>query len=323
MLLRRFTDFVLQGRLQAIGTAFALTFVPLIGTAISILIAALVTLRRGVFEGALVLIAASVVYVYDVASYITSGEPHFIIIIMVMMIISNVMTWLLAVVLRQYGNWAFVLEFAGFLGVGCVIFIHLMYPDIQTWWNNQFIDYFNRVLTMMGTVLKDEAALAAQARGELVVFVKNNVVNTTGIVTAAILTNALLQLLIARWWQAIMFNPTGLNTELNNIRLSYAAGILFVMAAVLAYFGNEVALDTMPVFYLVFFAAAWSLLHYWAATTKSPLIWLTLAYFMLGLLFVLAVINLTATWFFQSVIVMVSVVAMLDIGLDFRKRLKR
>ena len=170
-------------------------------------------------------------------------------------------------------------------------------------------------------VLQDEAALSVQARSELAVFVKNNVTNTTGLLICCI-DNALLQLL-TRWWQALMFNPEGLRAELHSIRLSYVAGAIFVIAMVLAYFRNEIALDTMPIFYLVFFAAAWSLLHYWAATMKSPLFWLVLAYFMLALLFVLDIVNLTATWFFQCVIVMVSVVALLDIGLDFRKRLKR
>ena len=86
MLLRRFTDFVLQSRIHAIGTAFVLTFIPWIGAPVSVLIAALVTLRKGIFEGVLVLIAASALYVFDLASYITSGDPYFIVIIMTMMI---------------------------------------------------------------------------------------------------------------------------------------------------------------------------------------------------------------------------------------------
>ena len=56
-MLNRFTDFILRNRLHAIIVAFLLSYIPLFGSSIGILIAIFITLRQGALEGTLVLIA--------------------------------------------------------------------------------------------------------------------------------------------------------------------------------------------------------------------------------------------------------------------------
>ncbi|HLB58303.1 MAG TPA: hypothetical protein VJL60_05765, partial [Gammaproteobacteria bacterium] len=109
MLLRRFTDFVLQSRLHAMGTAFVIAFVPLIG-GIGAVIAALVTLRKGVFEGTVVMCATTVPYLLSVYHYPTTASIEFnIALISVGLIVaSNILTWVLATISRRYDNWSFL-----------------------------------------------------------------------------------------------------------------------------------------------------------------------------------------------------------------------
>jgi hypothetical protein len=133
MLFKRFTDYILQSRLHAMGTAFIFAFIPLLGS-ISILIAALVTLRRGALEGFYILVASclplfiSVYFAPDAgnaADTITNTE------IIMVMVASNIATWLFAILLRKYASWNWLLQLAAFLCIVIVIGVHLANPDIQ------------------------------------------------------------------------------------------------------------------------------------------------------------------------------------------------
>src|SRR5262249_43599497 len=133
MLLRRFTDFVLQGRVQAMALAFVCAFIPLIGS-IGILMAALITLRKSVFEGALVTLAATVPYLLGYLSYSADDRTTVTLLVIIAMCASNILTWLAAILLRRYGNWSLLLEITGFVGVVAVIAVHLFVPESQQWW---------------------------------------------------------------------------------------------------------------------------------------------------------------------------------------------
>jgi hypothetical protein len=304
MLLRRITDFLLRGRLESIGTAFVTAFIPFIGS-ISILIAALVTLRKGAFEGALVLIAATVPYLISYfASTATPDQAQLALAMFGVVILSNVLTWLFAVILRKYSNWSFTLELSAFLGVLAVGIVHLIYPEIQNWWGAQLQVYFAKTMEAVGTANKDTVAVANELPVQAIQAAKQYV---TGFIAVSILFNALLQLVIARWWQAIMFNPGGLRKELYQIRFGHIAGLVFVFGLVLAYFGNSFALDAMPVLYVMFFLAGISLLHRLIGVTRNSWLWIILIY--MGII-----------WLFPLSLVIIAMIALLDSGVDFRKR---
>lgn len=308
MFLRRFTDFVLQSRVQAMATAFVFAFIPLIGS-ISILIAALVTLRKSILDGILVTIAATLPYVISyAASTPAPDQAQLALGVLGVIVGSNLLTWLFAVVLRQFSNWNFTLELAALLGLFVIGTIHLVYPDIQNWWGIQLNAYFAKTTQAMSTLPADEDTKAAtvEVQAQAVAAAKQF---ATGFMAVAILFNALLQLVIARWWQAVMFNPGGLRRELYQIRLSYVSGLVFGVALILAYTGNDLALDAMPVLCAVFFAAGLSLIHSFMGLTRKGWIWLILIY--LGVI-----------WLFPLSLLIIAIVALFDTGLDFRKRFR-
>ncbi len=303
MLLRRFTDFVLQGRVQAMSAAFLLAFIPVIGT-VSILIATLVTLRKGAFEGALVLIASTLPLALSYAMSGGTEDMSFTLVILVIMIFSNILTWFFAVILERFNTWNFTLELAALLGVLSIGVIHMLYPDVQTWWEGHLTTYFAKTVEMADKISASDAS-SAEARAMAVAAIKPY---ATGFVTVAILSNALLQLLIARWWQAAMFNPGGLRQELHRIRLGHVAGVIFVLGILLAYVGNEFALDSMPVLYVTFFVAGLSVIHYFLKGPKWG--WIGLGIIYLGVI-----------WMAPFSIIMIAMLALFDTGFDFRKRL--
>ncbi len=114
-------------------------------------------------------------------------------------------------------------------------------------------------------------------------------------------------MLLARWWQAVIFNPGGLKKELYQIRLSYLSVALFVAAAGLSWLGNLVSMDIMPILYAGFGAAGFSLLHNLLARLPTGRLWLTVVY--IGFIIV-----------FPRSIEIIAMFAVLDVLLNFRER---
>lgn len=307
--LRRFTNFVLQGRIFACAIAFILAFIPIIGS-VSILIAGLVTLRKGAFEGALVFLAATVPYVlsYYNATPVTA-DINLAAIAFIIFTISNSLMWFLACLLRRYSSWSFVLDWAMLLAVLAIGMIHFLYPDIKDWWGQQLTEYFSKTTAMMRDIQPNAEAIPAVVQGQIVSAIK---VYATGLLFASMLFNALVQLLIARWWQAIIFNPGELRKELLSIRLSYIAGLVFFIIFPLAHWGNEIAMDVIPVVYLVFSAAGLSIIHCLLAKRMRALGIVFLYIGLIGAILFPGGINVVALLF--------SLVGFFDIGINFRKR---
>ena len=300
----------MQGRIYACATAFILAYIPIIGS-VSVLIAGLVTLRKGAFEGALVFLAATVPYVlqYYNTTPVAVADINLAATAFIIFTISNSLMWFFASLLRRYSNWSFVLNGALLLGVIAIGVIHFLYPDIQDWWAQKLTEYFNKTASLMREIQPDAEIMPAIVQAQVVNTLK---VYATGLLFASMLFNALLQLLIARWWQAIVFNPGELRKELLIIRLSYIAGLLFLIAYPLAFVRNAIAMDIIPVVYLIFSAAGLSILHCLLAKKTRTFGVVFLYVGLIGIILFPGGISLIALIF--------SLVAFLDIGLNFRKR---
>jgi hypothetical protein len=304
MFLRRFTDYILQNGLQAMLVAFVIAVIPLIGS-ISIVIAALVTLRKGPRDGALVVTASTLGSLLQCAIYPASSQSEMAVAVILVLIASNVLTWIFAVTLRKYNYWSLTLEVAALIGIAAVIVVHFAYPGIQDWWQTQLSAYLSKATSAMGSEKPDAEIAATQL--ELVSAMKHY---ATGLVTASVLFNALLQILVARWWQAVMFNPGALRKELQQIRLSYVTGMLFMTGLILWFCHVEISLDIMPVLIMVFFAAGLSLLHYLVASTDFGWMLLILIYMAL-------------VWLFPLSLIIVSLLALVDTTVNIRQRINR
>ncbi len=337
MWLHRFTDYLLRHRLQALALTFfsvlvstclgkflsnAPVFVGLLGIFIAvflsilgIIIATLITLVSGVWLGLVFVLAATLPYLVTIYYFpVSSGAiatPTLVVWTGVAVaVLSNILTWVFAVMLRRQASFSFMLQMAALLGVLVISVIHLAYPDVANWWGQQFkwLQSFYAQIAPPAA-MKKAAAIPSEAQLEAIDVAKQI---ATGVMVTAILFNALLQLIVARWWQASVFHPGSLRRELQEIRLSQLAGVLFFISLVFSYLGNSVILDIMPVLYMLFGAAALSLVHYLFGRMHSKTVWFWLSVFYLTLIF---------AWPFS--IVLIAMFAWLDIWLDIRKRFRR
>lgn len=310
MWLRRYTHYLLNHPLGALLLTFVCTFVPVIGV-FGILFAALYTLRRGAFRGFPFMLAATLPYL---ASLYISGHHEASIPLMVwaavaVAIVSNVLTYSFAVMLERGAGWSSILQVAALLGVLLISVIHLIYPNVSEWWLTSLSTYYKEAASAVSGVVSGTASPMDSQLETL------NVTKfyATGMMVAAVLLNAVMQLMVARWWEGLLFKPGILRRELHAIRLSRLAGGLFLLSLLLSYWGNTVVMDIMPVLYILFAAAGLSVIHCMFTFVEAPaarLFWLSLVYIILILTL-------------PSSVVVLAMLALFDIGFDIRSRFRK
>lgn len=301
--MQRFTEYLFKHRWQTLALTFLWTFLPIIGT-LSILPAALITLRKGAVEGAVFTLAATLPYLATLVHVPPQMTSTIIWVAVGALIFSNFLTWMFALSLHQQKGLSQVLQWAALLGMLLVSLVHLIFPNVMQWWEPQLLAYFNQTSELFSKLQNNTAAPVSQI--ELVNAIKYYF---TGFIVAGMLLNAFIQLLIARWWEAAVFKTKSLRRDLCQIRLNRLFGLFFLSGLVLSYLGNLVALDIMPILYVLFAMAGLSLLHYVIAQSKtSKWFWIFLVY--MGILLLL-----------PFSVACVAGVGLLDVWFDFRSRL--
>jgi hypothetical protein len=312
--------------LRSVGVAFGLTFIPLVGT-ISIVIAALVTLRKGALEGFWVFLAATLPYLILLPFQPVPMGAW----VVGLMVVSNLLTWGFAALLHRYHNWNLILEVATLIGLFVVITAHVVKPDLATWWGKQLNTHLPEMMAASAEAppsatppLKTLApAKKAQSdfdeesdEPDVLTMIEHMKPYATGILSASLLLTALLQLFAARGWQTSLHDPKKLRLELRQIRLSPMAGLVFLVTLILSYFKIVLAQDMLPVLYLAFGLAGVSLVHYACAKLKD-IAWLGLVIFYSVLLGTWMAYHLPLA--FQ----LVALLALLDVWFDLRERLNK
>lgn len=310
MRLNYWTNHLLSHRYKALAMTFLISFIPMLGV-LGVMFATLVTIRRGALEGAILTVAATLPYCF-LRIFVPGGEavsPTFIWMTISVGVISNALTWAFAVMMRRGATWSSLLQTAALLGVLVISVVHLAYPNVADWWagqlqflNAQVQDSMNLKKSLDPESLK-EAQIRAINAAKLV---------ATGAVVGMTLFIAVFQLILACWWNAVVFSRGSLQRGLHQIRLSRLAGVLFIASLVFSYWDNSVVLDIMPVLYLLFGAAGLSLLHYFFEMMKGPVVW-----FWLFLMYATLILAVPAS------IAVVATVALLDVWLDLRKRFRK
>ena len=314
MSLRDITDFILQSRVHTCGTAMVcalpglalgssdLTIAFLVASLsmLSLTIAALVTLKRGILEGALVtIIATSPIVIGDLESlpnFSLSGSE-----LLILMVASNVFTWVFASILRVRSSWSELLQVAGALSIAAVVGAHVIYPDIDHWWELRLTSYFANTLQILGQLNVGDVQAETAVIDSIVISVKPYI---TGAIVSFVACMALLQVLIARAWQSVVYEKGSLRKELLHIRMGYSAGVVFVIALVWSYLGGDMATDVMPILYFIFGLAGFSVMHYKFADINHGWLYITICYTVITFVGMMPI----------------AMFALLDTWLNFRER---
>lgn len=290
--MRGFLEFIMRGRKQAMLMAMLFGFIPFFGW-VSSAIVALITLRIGIIQGLFILLWTALPSV-ALAWMGDSTSLYF------RVLAGTGLTWILAIILRATVNWRLVLLAVSVIGILTIGIVHWVIPDVQAWWMDKL--QTTVVQASKSGMLEVSASSALGALKPVTVFL-------TGILVAFFLLMALFNLVMARWWQALLYNPGGLKKELYQLRLDKIGllGLLIITAVV--FLNSRFAQDCLPVLILPLALIGVVIVHVLLANTRRSLLWLVVFYGVLILLI-------------RPVVIILAMVAVLDSLIDVRKRLK-
>lgn len=280
--------YIMRGRMQAMLVAATLALVSLILPPVSIVSSAsvaLVTLRKGAFEGLYVLACSSAVAA--LLGLLLLGGYQFA---LVYAIVLWLPVWLISIVLREGRHLSLAVEIAVLLGAVGVLGFYLYNPEATAMWKE--------LLTQM----LPTAPEAPIAQMQQTVEVMSHYM--TGIVATGMVSSLLFGLFLGRWWQANLFNPGGFKQEFLSLTshstLTVGTVILIAIASASSGIVSEVSWNIVILLFVLYAFIGTAVLHTVFAAMKLaryavPMFYITLFLIPHAILPV-ALIGLTDAW---------------------------
>ncbi len=283
--MRALSEFIFKNRNRAIAIAMVCAVLPFIQW-FSTAIMALITLRKSTKEGFLILLWISLPGV--VLGF--SGHPE---VLLNQVICQNLLTFILAVVLRHTLSWSVVIDAALLIGIVIVSLVHTFIADPQAWWLIKLshnLESLNNVTPLLA---------AAESKDVLAKFA----MLATGSQILIVFIGSLSTLAFARWWQSYLFYKGGFNKEIKSIEVSKISFVFLLITSLGIWSKHAVCMDIAPLLLLPLMIAGLSLIHHVInQKTKRGWFWLILFYstFILFVPYVVGFVCLTALtdcWF--------------------------
>jgi len=300
--MRALAQYIMRGRMQAMLVAVAMAILSLILPPMNYLSSAvigLVTLRRGWQEGLIIIAGAGAVMA--LFSLATPLNPLYAGLFAAVVWLP---VWLLALLLRATVSLPATITAAGVVGVIGVGITYQVLDDPAAAWQDAMGRMMEKAAVQEGGKTPDLLSeMLAQAAPHM-----------TGMAVAALLLGLILSVLLARWWQALLYNPGGFGQEFHSLRLGREFALVTVavmLANVLA--GDrlqEIAANMIIVVVAVYLLPGLGLLHGVVAAKGAHTAWLAGIY-VLGV-FVLPQLAL-----------LLATLAFADSWVDFRGRLQK
>ena len=279
--------------MQAVMVASTLALLSLLIAPVSIVSTAaiaLITLRKGTGEGFLVLLIS--VLAASFLGMFLFGNFQFA---LAYGLILWLPIWLIAILLRVGRQLSLVVEIAVSLGVATVIGFYAFNAEPNLIWS----ELLNRMLEPMLSSAPEHVSVEDMKKSLNVI-----AHYMTGIMAAGSVSGLLLGLLLARWWQALLFNPGGFRQEFLTLktRHAFALGTVAVVIVALMTDGmfSEMAWNVIiPLFVLYTFIGT-AVFHVLLAARKAGRLLLPLFYVVIFVipqsLIPVALIGLSDTW---------------------------
>lgn len=123
--------------------------------------------------------------------------------------------WLLAMVLRNTISLALTFQAGAVMGLLVLISLYLILGDPTVWW----VDLLDRLRQTVAEAAVPPSATDRAAMDGLFQVLQSWVPYLLGHIISALLWLVLAAVLLARWWQALLFNPSGFRPEFHGLRL--------------------------------------------------------------------------------------------------------
>jgi hypothetical protein len=288
-------SFIMAGRIQAaffivISTLISLMLPPLI--VFSNAAIALITLRKGWQQGIIYTLLATFTLILVSITLHKSASGG---------LIAGATTWLpmvlIASALAMTKSWSKTLLLILILSAVGVVLFHIVQPDATAYWKP--------VLEQMKPLLQQAYQLSDGAIDEKI----NTVASwMTGTFAAALAIIAIISLIIARNWQAMLYNPGGFGEEFRQIRIGKQAAIALVVGIVIAMLsGNQLIIELIMIGLAIFMFQGLSLAHALVKQRGMSSGWLIGLYVLMFMLLI-------------QMIVLLAAFAIIDNFVDFRKK---
>ena len=213
-------EYMMRGRWQAIAVISLMTMVSMLIPPFTYVLsgvpAGLVSLRRGGVIGMQVILGSLVIIA--LLSYPAGINPM---LAPAFAISVWVPVWLCAGVLRLTESQGTLVLAAGALGAVLVIAMHMLVGDVAGWWKAWF-DAWGK------DYLSPDAASHYQAMLDSAMPMMN------AMMASALVISLILTVLLARWWQSLLYNPGGFRGEFYRLRLPRTLGVAAIVTTVLA-----------------------------------------------------------------------------------------
>lgn len=270
--MRVLADFVMQGRWRAVGAAAGLGALGILFPPLAILsgaVVGLVALRLGMGQALFVAGVGSLILGALVLA-LMGGSP-------LVGIMAGLVQWLpvvaMAEVLRQSISWRTTLSMAAVVAGALVLTTRLLVPDLDAAWVAVGVEMLAPFMEGGGVGVEElEAALITVAPF------------LTGLLVGIFLLSMVLSLVIARYWQALLFNPGAFGTEFRSLQLGSSLSLAVVVLALIGHFaGMPMVLELAFILTVLFFLQGLAVMHALTHTQKMNNFWLVGLYVLLVL----------------------------------------
>ena len=270
--MRLLADFAMQGRWRAVGAAAGLGALGIFIPPIAILsgaVVALVALRLGMGQALFVAGVASLILGALVLA-LMGGSP-------LVGIMAGLAQWLPVVamgeVLRQSVSWRTTLSMAALVAGALVLTARLLVPDLEGAWVAVGMQMLAPFIEAGGPAAEElEAALVTVAPF------------LTGLLAGIFLLSMVLSLVIARYWQALLFNPGAFGPEFRALQMGRYLSIAAVMLALFGQMaGVPLALELAFILAVLFFLQGLAVMHALTHAQNMSNFWLAGMYVLLAL----------------------------------------
>lgn len=264
--------FIMRGRSQAalVAALFAVLSLlfPLAGMLSSATVA-LATLRQGPGEGLVVGLFAGLASGIFIFAALGSPLPALGFALALWLPV-----WVLAVVLRNSHSPALAAQAAGLMGLAILLGLRFGVGDAALYWS-ELLEPLRQGLV--------EGGLLAEAESK--VLIADVARWMTGAFAATFYFQALLALLLGRWWQSLLYNPGGFGAEFRDLRLSRGLGVLGLGLLILLLVNEDSrwAADLLLLVTPLLLLQGLALIHWLVKALKASRGWLVGLYALLVL----------------------------------------
>ena len=206
---------------------------------------------------------------------------------------------MVAVVLRQTVSLALSLQLIAGISLLGILVLYLFFPDFGEIWRsslNMMAD--DLIANSDGTLDKEQLLLIIDQVVRLL----------PGFFASSFMIGTMLSLYVARWWQAVIYNPGGFGKEFRAINLGKTTALIALAIAITASF---ITADIFTAMLLVVFALylnqGVAVLHAVFAGRQLNAVWLFMIYLFM--------------FFIPHIVVLLALAGLADTWIDFRRRL--